>query len=724
MNNRFSPAKRENNSQRDFIIINRRQAKHFPAAPHEAESEFSALAELVAGRVDGADIVVIGFAETAVALGAYVAEALGGFYISTTREPLPAHFGRRLFSERHSHATEHTLCVRDDDVLRRARAVVLVDDEYTTGRTAAALADSLRGLIQSDCRIIAAALCASAESARLFAQRGIELCAAHDFAQAFGGREPSALLAQEFLPDEAPARRAPDVTLSVNALYDARRGTDARRLFDEAESLCGELCADILPLVQKGELIEIIGTEELCLPPLILGRMLEERGYRVLVHGQTRSPMLPSAAQGYPIRSRHTLSSLYDPQRRVYLYNSVPCALSVVMTDAPDPSDEAVETLCGAAGGARTALCRWRAQRVRTSILHEDAEILLKDITGRLTPLPAREREPLIRSGVHYSELLPAEYEPSEEYLRLYKRGLSEWAGVTAAAVERVSRLIMELRGRRVALVSLARAGTPVGVLIKRCIKRLFGVDAAHYSISIVRGRGIDRNAMRYILARHSPGSVQFVDGWTGKGAIVRQLEEALAQFPENERPDSRAAVLSDPAGLCDICGTHDDIFLPCSCLNSVVSGLFSRTVLRPDLIGQNDFHGAHYFAELAGRDRTYEFINAVESRFGCGEAAEPSAIGGSGTDRASGATRASGANEALEIAQAFGVEDINLVKPSIGETTRVLLRRIPRLVLLRDPDSPLTAHIRELAAEKGVEVRQYPLRHYRACGIIAGAEL
>ena len=69
-------------------------------------------------------------------------------------------------------------------------------------------------------------------------------------------------------------------------------------------------------------------------------------------------------------------------------------------------------------------------------------------------------------------------------------------------------------------------------------------------------------------------------------------------------------------------------------------------------------------------------------------------------------------------------MEDINLVKPSIGETTRVLLRRIPRLVLLRDPDSPLTAHIRELAAEKGVEVRQYPLRCYRACGIIAGAEL
>ena len=48
-----------------------------------------------------------------------------------------------------------------------------------------------------------------------------------------------------------------------------------------------------------------------------------------------------------------------------------------------------------------------------------------------------------------------------------------------------------------------------------------------------------------------------------------------------------------------------------------------------------------------------------------------------------------------------------------------MLLRRIPELILLRDPDSPLTRHISELAWEKGVEVRRYPLKCYEACGII-----
>lgn len=47
----------------------------------------------------------------------------------------------------------------------------------------------------------------------------------------------------------------------------------------------------------------------------------------------------------------------------------------------------------------------------------QDVEILLKDITGMVTPLPTKERERRIQSGVHYSEMLPIEYEPSPAYL-------------------------------------------------------------------------------------------------------------------------------------------------------------------------------------------------------------------------------------------------------------------------------------------------------------------
>ena len=122
----------------------------------------------------------------------------------------------------------------------------------------------------------------------------------------------------------------------------------------------------------------------------------------------------------------------------------------------------------------------------------QDVTILLKDITGLVTPLGTREREARIQSGVHYSEMLPLEYEPSPAYLAAYHDALERYAGITAEAVARAAEQIWECRGRQCALVSLARAGTPIGILIRRYLQGRYGVDLPHYTISIIRGRGID----------------------------------------------------------------------------------------------------------------------------------------------------------------------------------------------------------------------------------------
>ena len=54
-----------------------------------------------------------------------------------------------------------------------------------------------------------------------------------------------------------------------------------------------------------------------------------------------------------------------------------------------------------------------------------DVTILLKDISGIITPLGTEEREKLIQSGVHYSEMLPIEYVPSDDYIDIYKKKIS-----------------------------------------------------------------------------------------------------------------------------------------------------------------------------------------------------------------------------------------------------------------------------------------------------------
>ena len=183
----------------------------------------------------------------------------------------------------------------------------------------------------------------------------------------------------------------------------------------------------------------------------------------------------------------------------------------------------------------------------------QDVTILLKDITGLVTPLGTREREARIQSGVHYSEMLPLEYEPSPAYLAAYHDALERYAGITAEAVARAAEQIWESRGRQCALVSLARAGTPIGILIRRYLQGRYGADLPYYTISIIRGRGIDRNAMAYLLDRHAPGDIQFVDGLYPKDTVVTEEEiqnklnsnvsdEQLYTVQTGDTPDGIAA--------------------------------------------------------------------------------------------------------------------------------------------------------------------------------------
>ena len=303
---------------------------------------------------------------------------------------------------------------------------------------------------------------------------------------------------------------------------------------------------------------------------------------------------------------------------------------------------------------------------MRSSYSEEDVILLLKDITGLVEPQPAKVREKLIQSGKHYSEMLPVEYVPTEQYMQVYHNALKHYAKQVANAV-----------------------GMP------------------HYSISIIRGRGIDDNAMKYLLEKYRPQQILFVDGWIGKGAILNELKKDISAY---EGVSADIAVVADPANVTELCGTHEDILIPSSCLNSTVSGLISRTFLRDDIIGRDDFHGAVYYGELTDSDLSYDFIETIEKEFNM-----------ENTPDLEKRVESQGIDEVINIGKNFGIDDINLIKPGIGETTRVLLRRIPWKVLIdeRYKGNPQLEHIVRLAEEKHTPVEYYPLIHYKCCGII-----
>ncbi|MEW6373740.1 MAG: cysteine protease StiP family protein [Pseudomonadota bacterium] len=349
------------------------------------------------------------------------------------------------------------------------------------------------------------------------------------------------------------------------------------------------------------------------------------------------------------------------------------------------------------------------------------------DVTFLLKPLPlcdfvedVAEKERLIQSGQrHYSEMLSPERLPSARYVEVFEEACRANGERMARDCLRLAQLVAQRRSGPVAIVSLARGGTPIGVVLKRLLERVHDRVATHYSVSIVRDRGIDANALRHILAQGiAPEAIVFVDGWTGKGVIARELAASIERFNREHgvRIDSGLFVLSDLAGAAACAASSEDYLIPSSILNATVSGLVSRSVLT-HAIGPDDFHGCVLYSEFAAHDRSRDFVDDLERR----------ALALAGATGAAQAvdTRAAASRSRTYIAAAlarYGVDDVNLVKPGIGEATRVLLRRAPRLLVLRDPQAPAVAHLRLLAEEKQVPVEIDPALPYQAVSLIRSA--
>ena len=356
-------------------------------------------------------------------------------------------------------------------------------------------------------------------------------------------------------------------------------------------------------------------------------------------------------------------------------------------------------------------------QLVDTSYSKEDVVILLQDVKGRVPVLDTEEREKLNQSGVHYSEMLPLEYRPTEKYMEIYQESLDTLSSETANAIELLCEKLIAKKGKDIVIVSLARAGTPVGILAKRYIKFKWGYDVPHYSISIIRGKGIDVAAMNYIVDKHGVDGVQFLDGWVGKGAINGVLDKACKELEESDSKfiglDSELAVLSDPASVTDLYGTRQDFLIPSACLNATVSGLVSRTVKLKSMT-DNELHGAVYYGEYEYEDKSIEFIDKVCSYF------SKDIVNHFSPSIAEQDESFKGIDEVRSIGAVYGIEDVNKIKPGVGETTRVLLRRLPDRILMRKgADDKYLKHIKRLCEEKNVPIEYYNLKKYNVCGII-----
>ena len=364
------------------------------------------------------------------------------------------------------------------------------------------------------------------------------------------------------------------------------------------------------------------------------------------------------------------------------------------------------------------------------SYLPSEVTLLLDIVSAdSVNDISPTQKEALIQSGQrHYSDMLTLEKPPSATHEALYNQALAAGKQRMANDVTSLAFSLHQLfhacvsASQPLILVSLVRAGLPIGVLLQKALSDAsasYALASQHYGVSIIRDRGLDPVALQYILQQHPHSPIVFVDGWTGKGAIYGELQRSLAQITDKRQQAQLfhqgdgvipLVTLADPAGVAWLSASNDDWLMPASLLNSTVSGLISRTLYREPSDG---LHQAVYYDKLQPWDRSGEFIQTIDALRQQTPLSTP----------LTGKLLPTFATQSVidDLAARFAISNRNRIKPTIAEATRAILRRDPECVLVNEmADGQDTALLRHLCEEKNIQlIEDASIAPYQAVTII-----
>ena len=351
------------------------------------------------------------------------------------------------------------------------------------------------------------------------------------------------------------------------------------------------------------------------------------------------------------------------------------------------------------------------------SYLASDVTVLL-DIVDKdaVADVPVSQKEALIQSGQrHYSDMLTLENAPTAMHEQLYQQALAQGTTRTATDIANLAYTLHHIFQQTVSLqrplilVSLVRAGLPIGVLLQRTLADAdssYALPSVHYGISIIRDRGLDTVALQMILDAHPESAIVFVDGWTGKGAIYQELARSLDIFSNPNHPNFAnifhqgkdvipLLTLADPAGVAWLAASEEDWLIPSGLLNSTVSGLISRSLYTEP---QSGLHRSVFYDNLVAVDHSLAFVDHIDS-----------------TRRALSTSpqylqtfkqpRYQTADLIDMLAAEYDISNRNRIKPTIAEATRAILRRDPERILLATADHPDTVLLRHLCSERDINI-------------------
>lgn len=343
-------AKRYRNAKRAYLLVNPLQAKHMPVSPTEALTMMRTLGEGLRQEFPGARLV-LGFAETATALGAAVASRLGPdcAFLTTTREAGEGP-GWVRFLEEHSHAAEQKLWGGDlDALLQETDTVLFIDDEISTGKTLRNMVAQLtrRWPALGEKTLVAASLLnrVTPEQEEALTDAGITCRCLVRLPQ-----EDHTAQVADWTVTEAPPAVPQNLsfrqeTLPGEGLLDPRKTLRIGAYDSNCQAVAEAMLSRALGPVETLGKTLVLGTEECMYPALRLGERLERLGAEVCCHATTRSPIGLCDAPGYPIRSGWKLPSFYEEERTTYVYNLREYDTVIVLSDTKKTDLRAIQAL-------------------------------------------------------------------------------------------------------------------------------------------------------------------------------------------------------------------------------------------------------------------------------------------------------------------------------------------------------------------------------------------
>ena len=293
------------NPKRPFLFVSKLLGRHIPTRPRVLRDTAAMLVRGINSVSLEEPVLFFGMAETATALGqavfhAWIEAGNEGLYVDTTRRKTGGKIAF-AFREDHSHAVEHFVHLpsTDDDpsgIFGRARTVVVVDDETTTGNTATQLLGAYEKFAGHEVKgclaVIASWLSGSS------ALGDIEIVSLLEGLATFDGA--------------SAARREQLPALSVNsdaaACWPVPKGSRhglryPQRLAQQPR--------------HSGQKVLVVGVGEFLYLPLLFAEALEAQGAQAWLMATTRSPI----QHGGAIQHVREFSALTGESYREYLYN-------------------------------------------------------------------------------------------------------------------------------------------------------------------------------------------------------------------------------------------------------------------------------------------------------------------------------------------------------------------------------------------------------------------